>query len=173
MPSPAHLLLQRFPMTYRTPILARPWLDGAAYDKYTGERMVHYDLYAWHEGGYYYLEIKASVSGKTPLAWSMYRYEPVFGVLAPVAWGSKPDALRPVIWDRRTRDMFNRVHARLIGQCVTPHGYTNKTILAHYVARSDADPWPRGATNTYREPVYVKGKPGRPKKVLVDLADVL
>lgn len=161
-------------MTYRVLMKFRPWLTGAQYDKYAGKATAHFDLLAHTDAfGVYWFEVYVTQSGKTPLAYSAFSYVPEFGIWREVA--GVPTGLRKANWTRRTKRIFERVHGRLLALCVTPPGYTARTVLAHYVSRPDVDPWPRGLMNTYRPYQRREGanKGGRPRKARPALLDLL
>lgn len=144
----------------------RPWLLGAAHDKYSTPNMVHFDLFAWSShDGYVYFEMIVTASGVTPLAYGLFRSCATFGVWDALALDQRPNGLVPHRWTRATHDDFKRAHARLLALCVIPEGFARRTVLAHYVKPYDGDPWPRGFLNTWTPLKYADGKrPGRPKR---------
>lgn len=163
-------------MGYRTKLINRPWLTGARYDKATGRDTVHFDLFAYTDVlGDVYFEVQTTQSGKHPLAWDGFKYEPMFGLMTRVPINAFPEQVGPLVWRRDNHAMFRRVHPRLLMLTRTlPFGCTARSILAHYVARPDADPWPRSTVNTWRPAIYGAGKrPGRPRKARPEPAPAL
>jgi len=137
------------------------------YDKYDTPDAVHYDLYAFAGADETtYFEMLVTERGKTPLARSVFAYEPAFDYMREIP--ELPFGLAPLRWRAATHDRFKRVHGRLLALCVVPPYFSVRHVLCHYVKPYDADPWPRNTVNTYRAPVYGEGKrPGRPRKAKV------
>jgi|SRR6478609_1379605 len=134
-------------MVHRIPFEARPWIDGATYDRLARPSTLHYDLYALSDGFAYYFRVEARQGGHALQGRSVYAYDAATETLTEVR---EPEGATQVAWTRRNRHVFQAVHKRLLGVCRMLSGYVRVSVLCHYVNVPDQNPWPRNMVNTYR-----------------------
>lgn len=124
----------------------RPWLPRAVADRALRDNVMHVDLYAFAPALFV---ITYRQAGKLLVARDIY--DASFGVLEPV---SLPEPLPPVLyWTRETHRLFAPVHRALItreNERPRELWETATTLLCHYVRCIDANPWPRGALNSFK-----------------------
>ncbi len=128
----------------------RPWLTGRAREILTLPNVLHADLLAYQYGsGGVAFSIAYHSRGRVLIAQDWFAY--VDGALYAVEREGLGD-LSPLHWTRQSHWAFAPCHGALLAkareaQAVTGAGYVS--VLAHYVPRPDADPWPRGWVNLY------------------------
>lgn len=135
-------------MTYRKKMDTRTWLNDREYDLLALPGVLHWDLFAYTDlSGAYWFSVEARQSGQRLIARSLFRLDPATGQLEARTMAPQ---LTPVVWDRRTHDVFRRVHRALLLICEALPGYSRVSKHCHYVPVPDCDPWPRGVVNTYK-----------------------
>ena len=139
------------PATMRRPLLpARPWLTGRAYDLLTRPNVLHADLHAYMYGtGLVAFSIEYRSRGRVLVAQDWYA---LTGDALLATDRATLGALSPLTWTRASNASFERAHGALIGKArEAPKlvGAAYVSVLAHYVPRPDADPFPRGFVNHY------------------------
>lgn len=124
----------------------RPWLSRSLCDRQLRETVMHVDLYAFAPALFV---IEYRLAGKQLVARDVW--DASLGVLIP---SDMPETLPPALyWTRETHRLFAPVHRALLARerGRTPELWESATtLLCHYVRCLDANPWPRGALNSFK-----------------------
>lgn len=124
----------------------RPWLTRTLHDRLCRDSVMHVDLYAYWPALFV---IEYRQAGKLLVARDLL--DASLGVLVPAAL---PEPLPPVMyWTADNHKLFAPVHAALMARerAREPQLWeSSTTLLCHYVRALDANPWPRGAINSFK-----------------------
>jgi hypothetical protein len=138
----------------------RPWAITQHYlARLCNAKVIHFDLFAYIDtldpNRTPYFRAIATHCGKAALATSHYYISS--GALYECE--AIPNAgLMPLYWTRASHEAFRLAHPYMLAQCVIPDGYTKRSVLAHYVTRTDSLLIPGIASPVLKRDWYSRGR---------------
>lgn len=134
------------PINYRRPgFLHRPWITGGLYDKYALATVMHVDAFVFTFGGREYLMVDYRLGGSKCISLDGWLVEPdgltrVEGYIVE----NMHKAGKPVFWSPKNHAYMSRLHKNVLSDAdrimsFTGSGWTQRTVLCHYIYVRDTD----------------------------------